>query len=63
MKCKPLLLSTAGFIEKLTIKIPWTQLTKEPIIIEVDGLYLLAVPSSFADFSADVEEEKVCVEG
>ncbi|XP_078488889.1 intermembrane lipid transfer protein VPS13A-like [Ciona intestinalis] len=33
-----------GFLGKLTLKIPWKNLYKEPVVATVDGLYLLLVP-------------------
>jgi len=51
-----------GYLEQLTIKIPWTALTSEPIVIEIQDLFILAVPSEAPTFSADAEEENVCGE-
>lgn len=51
--------SAAGFIEKLVVKIPWSQLKSEPIVIEIYDLLLLATPAPFPNFNAEGEAEKV----
>ncbi|MEW5298732.1 MAG: hypothetical protein WDW36_001820 [Sanguina aurantia] len=36
----------AGLLGRLTIKVPWTKLGKEPVIVEFDRVYVLAGPYS-----------------
>ncbi|VDO97071.1 unnamed protein product [Soboliphyme baturini] len=35
----------SGFLAKLTLKIPWKNLYTEPVVAEVEGLYVLVVPN------------------
>ena len=60
--CQVMILLTVvpvGFIERLNIKIPWSQMTKEPIVIEAYDLFILAEPSPHPEYSAAAEEAKV----
>ncbi|CAD7698400.1 unnamed protein product, partial [Ostreobium quekettii] len=34
----------AGMLGTLTLKVPWANLGKEPVVVEVDNLYILAAP-------------------
>ncbi|GIL65098.1 hypothetical protein Vafri_18864, partial [Volvox africanus] len=34
----------AGLLGRLTLKVPWTALGREPVVVEFDRLYLLACP-------------------
>lgn len=45
-----------GHIEKLTLKIPWKNLTRESVFMCIDGLYALAVPNVAISYSAEKEE-------
>ncbi|KRZ71455.1 Vacuolar protein sorting-associated protein 13A [Trichinella papuae] len=46
-----------GFLEKLALKIPWQNLYTEPVVAEVEGLYLLAVPNAGIKYNAEKEEK------
>ncbi|KRX90575.1 Vacuolar protein sorting-associated protein 13A [Trichinella pseudospiralis] len=46
-----------GFLEKLALKIPWQNLYTEPVVAEVEGLYLLAVPNVGIKYNAEKEEK------
>uniref|UniRef100_A0A914PG75 Chorein N-terminal domain-containing protein n=1 Tax=Panagrolaimus davidi TaxID=227884 RepID=A0A914PG75_9BILA len=34
-----------GFLDKLVLKIPWKNLYTEPVLANIDGLYIIAVPN------------------
>ena len=34
------------FSDKLTLKIPWKNLYNDPVLIEVDGVYIVAGPET-----------------
>ncbi|KAK3093140.1 hypothetical protein FSP39_011676 [Pinctada imbricata] len=42
----------AGHIGKLTLKIPWKNLYKEPVIASIEGVYALAVPNVAIKYDA-----------
>ncbi|KRX66575.1 Vacuolar protein sorting-associated protein 13A [Trichinella sp. T9] len=46
-----------GFLEKLALKIPWQNLYTEPVVAEIEGLYLLAVPNVGIKYNAEKEEK------
>eukprot|EP00798_Chlamydomonas_sp_ICE-L_P025163 gene25163-10794_t len=48
----------AGLLGRLTLKVPWNKLGREPVIVEFDGLYILAGPRSNPDvpLSQDMAE-------
>ncbi|CDW52391.1 Vacuolar protein sorting associated protein 13A [Trichuris trichiura] len=54
----------SGFLEKLSLKIPWKNLYTEAVVAEVQGLYVLAVPNAGARVSVynAEKEEKTMVE-
>uniref|UniRef100_A0A915HM71 Chorein N-terminal domain-containing protein n=1 Tax=Romanomermis culicivorax TaxID=13658 RepID=A0A915HM71_ROMCU len=47
----------SGYLNKLVLKVPWKNLYNEPVIAEIDGLYILAVPNLGIKYDA-VKEEK-----
>uniref|UniRef100_A0A5S6QAI9 UBA domain-containing protein n=1 Tax=Trichuris muris TaxID=70415 RepID=A0A5S6QAI9_TRIMR len=47
----------SGFLEKLSLRIPWTNLYTEPVVAEVQGLYVLAVPNAGIQYNAEKEEK------
>jgi len=50
---------SAGFLGSLRLKVPWASLGKEPVIVELDRIFLLAVPDSFSeDDSSDFAERE-----
>ncbi|CAG0918881.1 unnamed protein product [Notodromas monacha] len=46
-----------GFLEKMELKIPWTNLYKAPVIAVIDGVFLIAVPKSTVEYDAAKEEK------
>lgn len=48
----------AGFIGKLTIKIPWAQLMSQAVVIHIEDLYLLAGPAPETEYDVDLEAKR-----
>lgn len=46
-----------GHLGKLVLKIPWKNLYTEPVVAEVDGLYLLVRPNTGVKYNAEKEEK------
>ncbi|XP_027051836.1 vacuolar protein sorting-associated protein 13-like [Pocillopora damicornis] len=46
-----------GHLGKLVLKIPWKNLYSEPVVAQVDGLYLLVRPSTDVKYNAEKEEK------
>ncbi|KAJ7389007.1 hypothetical protein OS493_034400 [Desmophyllum pertusum] len=46
-----------GHLGKLVLKIPWKNLYSEPVVAEVDGLYLLVRPNTGVHYNAEKEEK------
>ncbi|XP_066022145.1 intermembrane lipid transfer protein VPS13A-like [Pocillopora verrucosa] len=46
-----------GHLGKLVLKIPWKNLYSEPVVAQVDGLYLLVRPSADVKYNAEKEEK------
>ncbi|KAI6203695.1 Vacuolar protein sorting-associated protein 13C [Aphelenchoides besseyi] len=42
-----------GCLDKLVLKIPWKNLYKEPVIADVEGLYLIVVPNKGVQYNAE----------
>ena len=47
----------AGFLGSLRLKVPWRALGMEPVIVELDRIFLLAVPETFDDDDDDDEHD------
>lgn len=46
-----------GNLGSLTLKIPWTNLYNAPVICTIEELYLLVVPNTQIEYSAEKEEK------
>ncbi|KAL9987727.1 hypothetical protein ACROYT_G002078, partial [Oculina patagonica] len=46
-----------GHLGKLVLKIPWKNLYSEPVVAEVEGLYLLVRPNTDVKYNAEKEEK------
>uniref|UniRef100_A0A914Q3N0 Chorein N-terminal domain-containing protein n=1 Tax=Panagrolaimus davidi TaxID=227884 RepID=A0A914Q3N0_9BILA len=46
-----------GFLDKLVLKIPWKNLYTEPVITNIDGLYLIAVPNTGVIYNKEKAEK------
>ena len=44
----------AGFLGSLTVKVPWASLGKEPVIVEIDRVFLLVGPETYVE---EVDED------
>lgn len=47
-----------GFINTLTVSIPWTSLASQPVKIFIDGVYLLLGPLNFQNFNSQEALER-----
>lgn len=48
-----------GYLGKLELQIPWTNLKQQPVIVEISDLFVLAGPKVAGDVNTDEEAEKV----
>ncbi|EDO34505.1 predicted protein [Nematostella vectensis] len=46
-----------GHLGKLVLKIPWKNLYSEPVVAQIDGLYLLVRPNTGIHYNAEKEEK------
>ncbi|XP_068741113.1 intermembrane lipid transfer protein VPS13A-like [Montipora capricornis] len=46
-----------GHLGKLVLKIPWKNLYSEPVIAQIDGLYLLVRPNTVVTYNEEKEEK------
>lgn len=44
----------SGEIGKLKLKVPWINLKNEPIIVEIEKLFLIAAPKNFVEVSSKI---------
>lgn len=47
-----------GYLGKLELQIPWTNLKQQPVIVEISDLFLLAGPKVAGDVDPTEEAEK-----
>lgn len=47
-----------GYLGKLELHIPWTNLKQQPVVVQVSDLYLLAGPKVDSAYDAAVEAER-----
>ncbi|OQV22887.1 Vacuolar protein sorting-associated protein 13A [Hypsibius exemplaris] len=50
---------THGRLSNLVLKIPWKNLYKQPVVVTVSGLYLVAVPKTGVVYNKEKEEKEV----
>ncbi|XP_067630378.1 intermembrane lipid transfer protein Vps13 [Eurosta solidaginis] len=48
-----------GFLGKLVLKIPWKNLYSQPVIAEIEDLYMLVTPKQAVQYDAEKEEKYV----
>lgn len=41
-----------GYLGNLELKVPWTNLKHQPVVVTISDLFILAGPKSFSDVSA-----------
>jgi len=49
----------AGFVGTITLKVPWKSLGKEPVIVLIDRVFILAHPALDADHFKEEDMEKI----
>lgn len=49
----------AGFVGTITLKVPWKSLGKEPVIVLIDRVFILAHPASDGRSLTHEEREKI----
>ncbi|CAF3899768.1 unnamed protein product, partial [Rotaria magnacalcarata] len=47
-----------GYLEKLTLQVPWSNLYVNPTKVTIDGLYLLVVPKTEVEYDAKRDEKE-----
>ncbi|TDG48268.1 hypothetical protein AWZ03_005223 [Drosophila navojoa] len=47
-----------GYLGKLVLKIPWKNLYSQPVIADIDGLYVLVTPNNDVRYNAEKEQNK-----
>uniref|UniRef100_A0AC34FUJ1 Chorein N-terminal domain-containing protein n=1 Tax=Panagrolaimus sp. ES5 TaxID=591445 RepID=A0AC34FUJ1_9BILA len=47
-----------GFLDKLVLKIPWQNLYTEPVLANIDGLYIIAVPNVGVVYNKEKAEKR-----
>ncbi|CAF1279009.1 unnamed protein product [Rotaria magnacalcarata] len=46
-----------GYLQKLVLQVPWTNIYTHPIKVTIDGLFLLAVPKTEVEYDAKRDEK------
>ncbi len=47
-----------GYLGKLELQIPWTNLKQQPVIVTISDLFILAGPKIFSHVNQEEEDEK-----
>eukprot|EP00050_Salpingoeca_kvevrii_P000824 m.156882 g.156882 ORF g.156882 m.156882 type:complete len:3776 (-) comp10222_c0_seq1:35-11362(-) len=49
----------AGFLGRLTMKIPWSRLKSESVVISIEDVFVLAAPAPLSEYDAHAEARRV----
>ena len=50
--------SLLGFVGELTIKVPWNHLQSHPVRIDINDVFVLAVPKADTEYDPKLEKER-----
>ncbi|XP_076375159.1 intermembrane lipid transfer protein VPS13A isoform X2 [Megalopta genalis] len=51
-----------GLIGKIVLKIPWSGLFSQPIILSIEDVYIVAVPAAYGTYDAEVQKKLIRAE-